>query len=75
MAQAAPISTTIARTSKIAHATSFALGMIAALPEVSPKLFRATRPLRAFLGRIAPARGAYLDGYDLVADRFAEAAK
>jgi len=54
---------------KTANATSYALGMIAALPEFGPrKLFHAATPTRLALMRNAPHRGRFVDGYDRVAD-------
>lgn len=45
------------------------LGIIAALPEFMPgRLFASCTPLVRFLERIAQDKGAFDDGYDLMAD-------
>lgn len=56
-------------TSPIHAATSFALGVVAALPEMAGSaIFRRSRKLTAKLAAAAPSRGRFCDGYDLVAD-------
>lgn len=54
---------------RAANAVSFALGMIAAIPEYLPRrCWRPTRPLAFALRDLAPARGRWMDGYDCIAD-------
>ena len=49
---------------------SFAIGMIAALPEFAGgSAFRRLRPIATRLMDMASVRGRCLDGYDFVADR------
>lgn len=53
----------------VAATTSFALGMVAAVPELlGGVVFRRLRPAATRLMDFAPVRGRCLDGYDLISD-------
>jgi hypothetical protein len=55
------------------RAAWFAIGMGCGLLEISPALFRLGGPVTARLQAADPTRGAFVDGYDRVAVRFAQA--
>lgn len=67
MSQAAYVSTTF---TAAGNGLSFLLGMVAAVPELRPlrMFFHRARPMVAALDGLAPAKGRWLDGYDLVSD-------
>ncbi len=47
---------------------SYIMGMIAALPEFSSRIYAASRPFYAALACRAPNKGRFVDGYDKMAD-------